>query len=239
MAARRTHGERMSHGSGMEDSQHGAAAPAPLDKYRVVMEWSQRLEHTLKTRLGATGTGLGEQWRSVEHALAPDLIAALREIAWIRNKVAHEADFEVPNLRALDEKCARVHDRLLQLHAIPSPPPRQQTPLRRSPQTDLVQGIRSVLLIGGLGLFGLFVLLGLLGAIEEWASPRDASSQPNRAGASTSRCSTEAARAAASEKLAAGDPCGARSSLEECCPDAIPACRVLRVHLERECSARE
>lgn len=78
----------------------------------IVISRSAELEKILKDKFGAEGSGLGQQAINIQHLLTAELSEKLRSIAGIRNKAAHEANFELYNpekfIRMCDEAKAML-----------------------------------------------------------------------------------------------------------------------------------
>jgi hypothetical protein len=65
-----------------------------LSDIDVAVRQCKELESILRTKHGAEGKGLHQLVTSVEGGLPSDLVRILRRIATIRNKIAHEAEYE-------------------------------------------------------------------------------------------------------------------------------------------------
>lgn len=79
------------------------------DPYKEIIGRAKRYEGILVRRYGATGNGLGEKVRSVEHKLSPDLVRKLMSINRTRNRLAHEEGFsQFVNVREFQQDCARI-----------------------------------------------------------------------------------------------------------------------------------
>jgi uncharacterized membrane protein YsdA (DUF1294 family) len=77
---------------------------------------SSELEQILKSKFNAQGDGLGQQLRSVENSLPPELFSQLKWIVTIRNKAIHEAHtFKMPN--GFIQDCDRAKMMLEQIEA--------------------------------------------------------------------------------------------------------------------------
>lgn len=71
----------------------------------TAIQYSKEIEGLLETRLGAEGRGLHEKASSVEHQLPSELLKKLRYIATIRNKVVHEAGYQIDNYENFVSSC--------------------------------------------------------------------------------------------------------------------------------------
>jgi uncharacterized membrane protein YsdA (DUF1294 family) len=75
---------------------------------------SSELEQLLKSKFKAQGDGLGQQFRSVENLLPPELFNKLKWIVAVRNKAIHEPKtFQMPN--GFIQDCDRVKIMLEQI----------------------------------------------------------------------------------------------------------------------------
>jgi len=71
----------------------------------TAIRYSKEIEGLLETQMGAEGRGLHEKASSVEHQLPSDLLKKLRYIATIRNKVVHEAGYQIDNYEKFVSSC--------------------------------------------------------------------------------------------------------------------------------------
>lgn len=71
----------------------------------TAIRYSKEIEGLLETQLGAEGRGLHEKASSVEHQLPSELLKKLRYIATIRNKVVHEAGYQIDNYEKFVSSC--------------------------------------------------------------------------------------------------------------------------------------
>src|SRR5262245_30624192 len=90
-------------------------------RFRIILGWVQKLQEVLQTRLGATGSSLGEQCRSVQHCLDDALIRALDDVVRAHTKLAQEPGVTLPHLEAFDHRCAAAFARLLETERRPAP----------------------------------------------------------------------------------------------------------------------
>jgi hypothetical protein len=71
----------------------------PVSDIETAVSYSRELEAILERKFAATGKGLHEKISSVEGTLPAAALPELRRIATLRNKVVHEADFRLPDLK--------------------------------------------------------------------------------------------------------------------------------------------
>jgi hypothetical protein len=76
-----------------------------MGEIETSIRYSKEIEGLLETRFGAEGRGLHEKVSSVEHQLPSELIRKLRYIATIRNKVVHEAGYQIDNFENFVSSC--------------------------------------------------------------------------------------------------------------------------------------
>lgn len=78
----------------------------------IVINQSIELEEILKNRLGAEGKGLGQQAMSVQHLLPWELSEKLKYIGGIRNKAAHELQFQLRDPERYIRECRQAKEML-------------------------------------------------------------------------------------------------------------------------------
>lgn len=66
-----------------------------INPYEAVISASRTLESLLEQRFGASGKGLHERVTSVEQQLPPSLLKKIRYIATVRNRLVHQAGYQL------------------------------------------------------------------------------------------------------------------------------------------------
>jgi len=82
------------------------------DNRGLVIKRGAELEEILKNKFGAQGNGLGQRLTDVEDRLAPELTQKLRFIVGIRNKAAHEPDFQLYDPEKFKRTCDEAKEML-------------------------------------------------------------------------------------------------------------------------------
>jgi len=82
-----------------------------MSNLEMVFSWTKKLESALK-QYGAEGKGLTEYTKSLERVLPYDLCKELKDIAWIRNQLAHVDGFEMKNPPVFEQRCKNAFSRL-------------------------------------------------------------------------------------------------------------------------------
>ncbi|MCJ2378730.1 DUF4145 domain-containing protein [Vibrio sp. ZSDZ34] len=77
-----------------------------------VVRRSRRIEQLLREQYRANGKGLHQLISSCEERLPHDVIAKLRYVATIRNKVVHEDDFELDDQQDFLQVCDECEEEL-------------------------------------------------------------------------------------------------------------------------------
>ena len=85
----------------------------------IAVRFSKQIESLLEQQLQAEGRGLHEKVTSVESLLPQELVRKLRWIATVRNKVVHEADFDIENPTEFRESCEQVIAQLKTIQPLP------------------------------------------------------------------------------------------------------------------------
>lgn len=84
-----------------------------MDNIGVVVRESRRLEMLLKAHYHAEGKGLHALITSCQERLPHDVIAKLRFIATIRNKIVHESDVEIDDMKNFISACKESEKKLM------------------------------------------------------------------------------------------------------------------------------
>lgn len=69
-----------------------------MSQIEMVFGFSKKLEGLLTERYGAEGKGLHEKVTFAEASIAPDIVSAIRKVATIRNKTAHEPEYVLDDI---------------------------------------------------------------------------------------------------------------------------------------------
>ncbi|MEN9430595.1 MAG: hypothetical protein RJA86_1454, partial [Pseudomonadota bacterium] len=99
----------------LEKANVSVAEPA----IEIAVRFSKQIESLLEQQLQAEGRGLHEKVTSVESLLSQELVRKLRWIATVRNKVVHEADFDIENPTEFRESCEQVIAQLKTIQPLP------------------------------------------------------------------------------------------------------------------------
>jgi DnaJ C terminal domain len=83
----------------------------------LVISRSAELENILKSKFGAEGKGLGQQVISIQHLLSNELYKKVWFVVGIRNKAAHEVNFQLYNREKFVRECDDVLSQLTDLDA--------------------------------------------------------------------------------------------------------------------------
>lgn len=76
-----------------------------MDQISSVVKESKRLERILREHYHGSGRGLHELISSCQERLPSDVVKRLRYVATIRNKVVHEDDFKIDDMKAFKLAC--------------------------------------------------------------------------------------------------------------------------------------
>jgi hypothetical protein len=99
----------------LEKANVSVAEPA----IEIAVRFSKQIESLLEQQLHAEGRGLHEKVTSVESLLSQELVRKLRWIATVRNKVVHEADFDIENPTEFRESCEQAIAQLKTIQPLP------------------------------------------------------------------------------------------------------------------------
>eukprot|EP01006_Ploeotia_vitrea_P052740 TRINITY_DN67722_c1_g4_i1.p2 TRINITY_DN67722_c1_g4~~TRINITY_DN67722_c1_g4_i1.p2 ORF type:complete len:116 (-),score=6.89 TRINITY_DN67722_c1_g4_i1:392-739(-) len=90
----------------------------PSNDFELAIRASKELEYVLESHFAATGRGLHDKISSAaaKGELPRELIAKMRFLATIRNKLIHERDFNtIPDRKAFVSNLNEAHEQLLQI----------------------------------------------------------------------------------------------------------------------------
>jgi hypothetical protein len=76
-----------------------------MGEIETAIRYSKETESFLEAQLGEKGCGLHEKISNIEHMLTSDLIKKLRYIATTRNKVVHEAGYQIDSYEYFVSSC--------------------------------------------------------------------------------------------------------------------------------------
>jgi len=86
-----------------------------MDTISTVVSYSIKVETILKKRFGAEGHGLNELTSSIKELLPQSTIRLIRKVAYIRNKVVHDDDYQIDSLHKFINMSEQVLDDLKSL----------------------------------------------------------------------------------------------------------------------------
>lgn len=69
-----------------------------MGQIETVFKYSRNVESVLTHKFNAFGRGLHQKVNSIEFKLPDGLVLSIRRLASLRNKIAHEVDFEIEDL---------------------------------------------------------------------------------------------------------------------------------------------
>jgi hypothetical protein len=69
-----------------------------MGQIETVFKYTRTVESILTHKFNAFGRGLHQKVNSIEFKLPDGLVLSIRRLASLRNKIAHECDFEIEDL---------------------------------------------------------------------------------------------------------------------------------------------
>ena len=174
----------------MTDTNTRTAPPGASaeDKWNA-LEAVKRVESLLEANFGATGRGAHEKLSSVEHRVPEEAHRAIRYMATIRNKLAHEANYQIDDYLGFMRQAKRVIEILEAGPLVRAPAPAPAQAAAASPTLSSSQpapapnfgGVPAIIQrrpnwfarisLGVVGLFMAIWLFGLLTSPPKGSSP--------------------------------------------------------------------
>jgi hypothetical protein len=69
-----------------------------MGQIETVFKYARTVESILTHKFNAFGRGLHQKVNSIEFKLPDGIVTSIRRLASLRNKIAHECDFEIEDL---------------------------------------------------------------------------------------------------------------------------------------------